>query len=534
MSEPRDTPDNATPASRAAAIIHKHTHEQQANLFQLLVEKVRDYALFVLDPRGHVATWNVGAQRIKGYRAEEIIGRHFSTFYQKVDVDSGKCERELEIATTFGTFEEEGWRVRKDGSLFWANVLITALRDEKGELVGFAKVTRDLTDRLRAEEERLQLVRAQESDKRKDEFLAIIGHELRNPLSPMTTALELLESKNVAGISREVDILKRQLSLLTRIVDDLMNMAGTLREGVQIRPEAVDICSVLTRAIDVSAPLIASAGQELEVDVPDCEQIVNVDVERMTQVFGNLLNNASKYTQRGGHIWLRAFAESRDIVVQIRDDGRGIEPHEITRVFDLFTQGEHGPGRRAGGLGVGLAVARQFVKRHGGEIFATSEGAGKGTTLTVRLPLHRVAETPAPSRADPAKDANEKLESLRVLVVDDNDDGAELMQAAIQMMGHQVCIAASGDVALELGTEFKPDVVFLDIGLPGKSGYEVVRAFRNTDYAKSIPIFAVTGYASASHRAEALRAGFTEHVPKPINLQLLRTMLSGNMLVPKR
>src|SRR5690242_5951428 len=193
MSQPRDTPDNATPASRAAAIMASQGG-QQHDLFRLLVASVRDYAIFALDPHGYVATWNVGAERIKGYRAEEIIGRHFSTFYQKVDVDSGKCERELEIATEFGTFEEEGWRVRKDGSLFWANVIITALRDEEGDLVGFAKVTRDLTDRLRAEEERFQLVRAQESDRRKDEFLAIIGHELRNPLSPMTTAVQLLKS----------------------------------------------------------------------------------------------------------------------------------------------------------------------------------------------------------------------------------------------------------------------------------------------------------------------------------------------------
>lgn len=530
MSDARDTPDNATPASRAA-VAGKRALEQQANLFQLLVESVRDYAIFILDPAGHVATWNLGAERIKGYRADEIIGRHFCTFYPKADVDSGKCERELEIATTFGTFEEEGWRVRKDGSLFWANVIITALRDDKGNLVGFAKVTRDLTERLRAEEERLQLVRAQESDKRKDEFLAIIGHELRNPLSPMTTALHLLKAKCVDGTSREIEILERQLSLLTRIVDDLMDVAGTLRDGVQIRPVPVELSSVLARAVDVSSPLIASAGQELEVDVPEHDLVVSVDVERMTQVFGNLMNNASKYTQRGGHIRLRAFAEGRDALVQIQDDGRGIEPHEIPRMFDLFTQGDRGLERRGGGLGVGLAIAKQFVKRHGGEIFATSEGAGKGTTLTVRLPRHRVDETPSPTRTESTE---EKPKPLRVLVVDDNDDGAELMQAALQMMGHEVRIAASGPDALKLGQELKPDVIFLDIGLPGMSGYDVVRELRKTAHAKSIPIYAVTGYANASHRAEALRAGFTEHVPKPINLTLLRTMLDGNMLTPKR
>ena len=530
MDQPRDTPDNATPATRAAAVIAAHPQEQQHDLFRLLVASVRDYAIFALDPRGYVTTWNVGAERIKGYRAEEIIGRHFSTFYQKVDVESGKCERELEIATTFGTFEEEGWRVRKDGSLIWANVIITALRDEDGDLVGFAKVTRDLTDRLRAEEERFQLVRARESDKRKDEFLAIIGHELRNPLAPMTTALHLLKTKCAKSNPREVEILERQLSLLTRIVDDLMDMAGTLREGVQIRPEPTELAAVLARAIDFSAPLIASNGQTLDVDIPTTDFMVNVDVERMTQVFGNLMNNASKYTQRGGKIAIRAFAADRDAVVQIQDNGRGIEPHEIARVFDLFTQGDRGLDRRGGGLGVGLAVAKQFVKRHGGEIFATSEGAGKGTTLTVRLPIHRTVESPLPPAAESAADASTSGARLRVLVVDDNEDGAELMQSALEMMGHEVRIATSGHEALEVASDLRPDMVFLDIGLPGMSGYDVVRELRKTDYAKSIPIYAVTGYANAAHREEALRAGFTEHVPKPINLKLLRELLAGDRL----
>ena len=528
MNQSRDTPDNATPASRAAAVIASHTQARQYDLFRLLVASVRDYAIFALDPHGYVATWNIGAERIKGYRAEEIIGRHFSAFYQKVDVDSGKCERELQIATTFGSFEEEGWRVRKDGSLFWANVIITALRDEDGELVGFAKVTRDLTDRLRAEEERLKLVRAQESDRRKDEFLAIIGHELRNPLAPMTTALHLLKSKCNNDSSREVEILERQLALLTRIVDDLMDMAGTLRDGVQIRPQATELASVVSRAVDLSAPLIASNGQELDVHLPDRDIVVNVDVERMTQVFGNLMNNASKYTQRGGKIAIRAFAADHDAIVQIQDNGRGIEPHEIARVFDLFTQGDRGLERRGGGLGVGLAVARQFVKRHGGEIFATSEGAGKGTTLTVRLPLHREQRTPAPPPLESATNAT--APSLRVLVVDDNEDGAELMQATLEMMGHDVRTATTGDEALTVAAELKPEVVFLDIGLPGMSGYDVVRELRKTDFAKSIPIYAVTGYANAAHREEALHAGFTEHVPKPINLKLLRELLAGERL----
>lgn len=513
----------ADPPSIVAPTYQGEERRQNENLLRLLVQTVKDYALFVLDPTGHVMTWNPGAQRINGWLAEEIIGRHFSVFYPQADAEGGKCERELEWATAHGTFEEEGWRIRKDGTVYWASVVITALHDEDGRLVGFAKVTRDLTDRLRAETERVQLARAQEADKRKDEFLAIIGHELRNPLSPMATAVHLLRSK-AASCTREVDILDRQLTLLTRLVDDLMELAGTLRDTVQIRPEPIELRRVVTRALELSTPLIVSNEQELEVDVADADLIVNVDIERMTQVFANLLNNASKYTQRHGHIRLRAFVEGPDVVFEVRDDGRGIEPHEMGHIFELFSQGDRGLDRRGGGLGIGLAVARTFVKRHGGEIYAASGGAGKGTTMTVRLPRHRSDSMPTLRAVTLADQAIKSR--LRILVVDDNEDGAELMQMALEQAGHEVRVAATGDAALRIAPEFLPEVIFLDIGLPGLSGYDVVRSLRKADYAATIPIYAVTGYATAAYRAEALRAGFTEHVAKPLDFKKLESLLA--------
>ena len=218
-------PSGGAPSTTRSTLSDITVFAQQDNLFRLLVSRVRDYALFVMDPQGHIATWNAGAEHIKGYRADEIIGRHFSIFYPPEDVASGKCERELEVAARTGTFEEEGWRLRKDGTPFWASVLITALRDDAGNLVGFAKVSRDLTDRLRAEEQRMRLVRSQENDRRKDEFLAIIGHELRNPLSPMATAVHLIKTRAVPGLEHPVDVLERQLSQVTRLIDDLMDVA---------------------------------------------------------------------------------------------------------------------------------------------------------------------------------------------------------------------------------------------------------------------------------------------------------------------
>jgi PAS domain S-box-containing protein len=525
MDEKGSSSDAETPSGNRSTLSDISVLAQQENLFRLLVSTVRDYALFVLDPLGHIATWNAGAERIKGYRADEVIGRHFSIFYQEAEASSGKCERELDIATREGSFQEEGWRVRKDRTLFWAHVIITALRNDSGELVGFAKVTRDLTDRMRAEEQKLRLARSQESERRKDEFLAVIGHELRNPLSPMATAIHLIKTTGAPGCEQEIDVLERQLSQLTRLLDDLMDVSRTLRDNVTIEPQPVEIFTVLKCALDVSASHLAASNHTLSVDVPERGLVVSADVERMTQVFGNLLNNAAKYTDPGGRISVRAFRDGQSVAVSVQDTGRGIEPRNHTRVFELFTQGERGLDRRGGGLGVGLAVAKEIVERHGGHIAVESEGADKGTIFTVRLPRYAVMDTP-PSFAVQKAPTTDSPSSRRVLVVDDNEDGAELVRVALGQLGHIVEVANDGHAALTCAESFRPDIVFLDIGLPGLSGYDVVRALRKTSYAKTIPVVAVTGYANASHRNQALSAGFTAHVAKPVDIEMLQNLIA--------
>ncbi|MEO7111721.1 MAG: ATP-binding protein [Polyangiaceae bacterium] len=517
--------DGETPSGRRSTPSDVSSLAQQESLFRLFVASVRDYALFVLDPQGRISTWNAGAERIKGYRAEEAIGQHFSIFYQHPEATSGKCERELEIAAREGRFQEEGWRVRKDKTLFWAHVIITALRNDDGELVGFAKVTRDLTDRIGAEEQKLRLARSQESERRKDEFLAVIGHELRNPLSPMATAIHLIKTKGAPGCEHEIDVLERQLSQLTRLLDDLMDVSRTLRENLKIDAQPVEISAVLKRALDVSSTHFTTNKQTLSVDVPERGLVVSADLERMTQVFGNILNNAAKYTNSGGRISVRAFRDGPSVAVAIQDTGRGIEPRNHTRVFELFTQGERGLDRRGGGLGVGLAIAKEFVERHGGHIAVESEGADKGSTFTVRLPRYAVMDTPVPFSVQKVPTAD-SVSSRRVLVVDDNEDGAELIRIALTQLGHTVEVAFDGQTGLTRAESFKPDIVFLDIGLPGLSGYDVVRALRKTSFAKTIPIIAVTGYANASHRNEALSAGFTSHIAKPVDIHMLQMIIA--------
>jgi CheY-like chemotaxis protein/two-component sensor histidine kinase len=322
-----------------------------------------------------------------------------------------------------------------------------------------------------------------------------------------------------------VDVLERQLSQLTRLLDDLMDVARTLRENVKIDSQPLEISTVIRRAIDVAHRHIEKNGHSLTVEVPEHGLVVDADTERMTQVFGNLLNNAAKYTDPGGNILVRAYRDGSSIVVTIRDNGRGIEERNLQRVFELFTQGERGLDRRGGGLGVGLAIAKELVERHGGFISAESPGTNMGSTFTVQLPRNRVMDTPLPFPVQKISDS--KGSSRKILVIDDNEDNTELLRVALGHAGHTVETAFDGTIGLQLAESFKPDIIFLDIGLPGLSGYDVVRALRATTHGKTIPIVAVTGYANATHRNEALRAGFTTHVAKPVDFKVLQSLIAN-------
>jgi PAS domain S-box-containing protein len=495
--------------------------QERDERFRLLVESVKDYAIFILDPNGVVVTWNAGAERIKGYKAAEIIGKHFSMFYLREEVASGKCEMELAAALAEGRFEDEGWRLRRDGSRFWANVVITPLRDPSGTAVGFAKVTRDLTERVRAESERVQLARIEEAQRRKDEFLAIMGHELRNPLAPLVTAAHMIRLRGGRATEKEMGILDRQLRQMTTIVSDLLDASHAMRDKVELSLQVLEIGAVLADAVDLASPLIEARHHELVIEVPGRGLLVNVDTSRMAQVFGNVLNNAAKYTPPGGTIRVRATRRGDQVEVVIEDNGQGIAPRMRDQIFDLFTQGDHGLERDGGGLGIGLAIARNLVKEHHGEILAESDGVGRGSRFTIRLPRalvqpRAVATTPKTATA-----------SRRILIADDNRDSVELMQELLKHSGHDVRVAFDGPATLEVCRQFKPDTVFLDIGLPGLDGYEVAKRIRAIPSCERIQIVAITGYAREEDRARALESGFTDHVAKPIDLDRFSKLLAA-------
>jgi PAS domain S-box-containing protein len=488
-------------------------------LFRLLVASVRDYAIFMLDPTGHVATWNIGAERIKRYRADDIIGRHFSVFYPEDDVRAGKCDLELELAARDGRFEDEGWRIRSDGTRFWANVVITAIRDAAGTLLGFAKVTRDLTERKRSEDERAARLAAEQANLAKDEFLAVLGHELRNPLAPIVTALQLIKLHGDAPSPREVQVLERQVQQLLHLVDDLLDVSRIARGKIELKQQVIDLRGPISRALEIASPLVERKDHHFEVKVPPHAILVHADEARLTQVFANLLTNAAKYTDPGGHIFLVVWQAGAELVIEIRDDGIGIDPDLLPSIFDPFVQGAQNGERAAGGLGLGLGLVRSLVELHGGRVDARSPGLRLGSTFTVRLPA--VSQPPPRETGQIAAAFPTEAGTHRILVVDDNEDARGLLADILSQLGHDVRAVGDGPQALAVIGEFIPDVAVLDIGLPGMDGYELAAQLRRALPAVPVRLIALSGYGQASDRARSQAAGFDGHLVKPVELRRL-------------
>jgi PAS domain S-box-containing protein len=465
-----------------------------------------------------VQTWSPGAEAIYGYCASDIIGRHFSTFYPVEDVSSGKCERELRDAALYGRFEDEGWRVRKDGARYWANAVISAMRGDDGELLGFAKVTRDLTERLHAETERAARLAAEQASRAKDEFLAMLSHELRNPLAPIVTALHLLKLRGDNRTSREQQIIERQVNHMMHLVDDMLDISRITRGKVTLKKGPVDIRDVVARAIEVASPLLEQRKLHFDVDVPSHPIIVDGDDARLTQIFANLLVNAAKYTETGGHVWLNVRADGSEVLVQVRDDGLGIPADLLPKIFDLFVQGTQGAERSSVGLGIGLALVKSLLAMHGGTIQAHSAGPGAGSTFVVRLPLVRVSADE--TRASPVT-ASRTATPRRVLVVDDNQDAIVLLDELLSAVGHDVRTAYDAAEALAVVRDFVPDVAVLDIGLPVMDGYALATALREQLGTATPRMIALTGYGQQHDQERSRQAGFALHLVKPIEAQRL-------------
>ena len=477
---------------------------QTEERLRLLIEGVVDYAIFMLDPEGVVTSWNAGAERIKGYRRDEILGKHISRFYLPEDIEAGKPWEELAVAQREGRAESEGWRVRKDGQRFWARAVVSALYDDGGHLRGFAKVTQDLTGQRALHD-------LEKAARHVNEFIATLAHELRNPLAPIRAAVQVM-AKTPPGHPAQETLRKtidRQSAQLTRIVDDMVDISRITRGAMTIEHAPVDMADVARRALEAAAPLLEGAKHKLAVDLPSRPAVVQGDVHRLTQLVTNLLNNAARYTPEAGRISVSVKTERQMVVLAVRDNGRGIEPDLLERIFDMFVQARRPLG---GGLGIGLGLARKIAELHGGSLEAASAGAGKGAEFTLRL---AAAEAPAVSDAGAAAALPSDGGGQRVLIVDDNADAADTLEMVLRSLGYETRVAHDGAAALELAPAFRPHFVLLDIGMPGLDGYEVARRLRAIE-GPAMRIIAITGWGQEADRQRSREAGFDVHLVKPV------------------
>ncbi len=625
--------------------------------YRLLVEGASGFGMMMLDRGGRITAWNLGAERLVGYSESEILGQHFARLFIPEDLAAEKPAKELERSERLGRADDDNWLVRKDGSRFWASGVTSALRDAAGQPLGHAKVVRDITDRLRAEEalrsseeyfrglaqglpisvwislpggdmdfvnqqwldytgQTLEFARSsptawmqaldardlaavtkaydeglrskqgfsiearfcracdgtarwhltrcvplldeegqvlkylctctdiedlkraeevlKEADRQKDEFLAMLAHELRNPLAPIRNALHFLRlgGGTPDTYQQAHELMERQVEHLVRLVDDLLDVSRITRGKINLQSEEVDLSSVIARAVESSRPVIAEHGHHLEVSLPPAPVAIVADPVRLAQVFLNLLNNAAKYTPRGGRIWLRAGVEQDQAVIRVRDNGLGISQEMLPKIFDLFIQVDSALDRTQGGLGIGLTLVRRLTELHGGTVDVVSDGPGEGSEFTVRLPL---AKAPAAAPDGHVADLAASGQRRKLLVVDDNRDSAKSLALLLRLLGNDVATAFDGTEALEQIAATRPEVVFLDIGLPGLSGYEVARTVRASaaDYGQPV-LIAMTGFGTEEDRQQSRAAGFDAHLVKPVELTALQKLLaSGELPSPK-
>jgi PAS domain S-box-containing protein len=421
----------------------------------------------------------------------------------------------------------------KTGEPRWMAYKVLKLTDSENRAVAFATVSQDITERKRLEDNlRVLAADLSENDRRKNEFLATLAHELRNPLAPMSNMLEVVKRSdgNVELIKRAHETIERQLSQMVRLVDDLLDLNRITHDRLELRRSEVELSSVIQQAVEVARPLIDAERHHLIVELPDEPVYLNADRMRLAQVFANLLNNSSKYTKSEGTISLLAERADGEVVVTVRDNGAGIPPDKLHSIFDMFMQVDRTADRSQGGLGIGLTLVRRLVEMHGGSIEPRSDGEGMGSEFVVRLP---VLSAPVAGALDSdtaqsvATFARESPVQRRVLIVDDNRDSADSLAMLLEITNNKVYLAHDGVEALAAIETHRPEVVLLDIGLPKLNGHEVCRRVREQPWGQNITIIALTGWGQDSDRRKSHEAGFNGHLVKPVDYDELLELLSA-------
>jgi PAS domain S-box-containing protein len=470
------------------------------------------------DLDGVITSWNRGAERVLGYSAEEVVGRHVSMLMPPELVeDMPRILDRIRRGEKVDHYETR--RVRKDGSVIDVSLTVSPIRNGEGEVIGASKVGRDITREKLVEAER------READRRKDEFLAMLAHELRNPLSAISGAAQLFgKLETEEDLLWAKDVVQRQVKHLSRLIDDLLDVSRISRGKIGLRKEPLSLSPIVSSAAEAVRPLLEERKHELSVSLINGGLRLEADPLRLEQVLINLLTNAAKYTDSGGRISLTARHEGHDIVIRVRDTGMGIPAELMPRIFDLFAQGDRTAARSEGGLGIGLTLVQKLVEMHGGSVVAASDGPGQGSEFTVRLPALEgsSARTSAPRSSLPRVARG----SSRVLVVDDNLDNAKGLSRLLTLLGHDVRVAHDGPAAVEAARAHRPEIVLLDIGLPGMDGYEVAARLRGEECGRDSLIIAVSGYGQPEDLRRSKEAGFDHHLVKPVDYDLLMTLFA--------
>ncbi len=501
-------------------------NRRQDQHMRWFLEQIKDYAIFTMDVNCRATSWNQGVKQVLGFEEDEFVGHDIPKLIFTPEAQAaGIPETEFSLAALDQRASDDRWMMRKGGKEFWASGITSSIRDDEGHLIGYSKVMRDLTSTKKAQEDLSEFAtQLSEMDRRKNEFLATLAHELRNPLAPIKNAVQLM---GMLKLDPEIDQLRqmmsRQVDQLVRLIDDLMDVSRISRGKISLRSEIVELPVVIAAAVEASATFIAENGQQLIVNVPDGDAIrVNGDPSRLTQVISNLLNNSAKYSDAGARIELTASLEGKVAVIRVCDNGIGIAPDMLPGIFEMFSQAEDTLERGSAGLGIGLTLVKTLVELHDGSVVARSDGIGKGSTFTVRLPAigDPVAESSLRGNTPDAA----AIRSFKVLVVEDMRALRLITARLLEKLGHEVQCVENGQLALLKLDTFTPDVVFSDIAMPGMTGYELARQIRQRSDCSHVFLVAVTGFGQSSDREKALEAGFNEHMVKPVDIAVLHSL----------
>jgi PAS domain S-box-containing protein len=493
------------------------------DLLAAIVESSDD-AIISMTLTGHVTSWNAGATRLFGYTADEMIGNTTLRLQPPEEehrildrINSGESVRRYETV-----------RFAKDGRQLDISLSAARMRDDTGRIVGIAKVARDITEAKQAE---AAIKRSQEAlreaDRRKDEFLALLAHELRNPLAPLVNALELLRPAAAAdpSLQRLRNMMQRQLTQLERLVDDLLDVSRISRGRFELRRAPVALALAVETAVEGCQSLIAAREHTVSVDISTEPLVVEGDFARLAQVFANLLSNSAKYTEPGGRIEVTVRRSGAEAVMTVSDTGIGIPRESLDVVFDMFSQVQAHKQHARGGLGIGLALVRSLVEMHGGSVEAQSDGPGRGSTFTVRLPLLQTPTEAKPNPPHPGTHESTTQRRRRVLIADDNVDAASSLASILQLQGHETRIATNGHQAVELAATYRPEIIFMDVGMPLLDGLEATRQIRAQPWGKSMLIVALTGWGQRNDRLRTREVGMNMHLVKPIDLKEITAVL---------